>query len=71
MPRNPKGPIALTEYKHRCPFCEVMGKTVETELGSVCPECGHYCTCERKPCPLDCYYFGDPYNMDGDCLATK
>lgn len=71
MARKPKIPLVVTEYKHRCPFCEAKGKRVETEIGSVCPVCGHYCTCERKTCPLDCYYFGDTYNVDGACLAHK
>ena len=66
--------VELREVKHYCPFCEeVERKLVETEIGKKCPECGHYLTCEEEPiCDTSkCKWFGDAYNMDGDCLAEK
>lgn len=59
-----------------CPFCEDYDKSqVEMKLGEPCPKCGHRCTCDsckdEHNQPIECEFRDDPYNTDGDCLATK
>ena len=72
MPRKCNPATIYTPPKHRCRFCEaVNSRTVEVPAGKPCPVCGHYCTCEKQGCAMDCPYYGDLYNMDGDCIATK
>lgn len=65
--------IKIGEVKHYCVFCEAFDRSpVETSIGGECPVCHHFLTCERESgCDNSCEFYGDPYNMDGDCLLEK
>lgn len=57
-------------YIHSCIIChdEFAGANEPIE---VCPVCEDRITCNTCGCAGDCAFARDPYNIDGDCLASK